>query len=180
MADTPQSTDQPTQEKAPVPETKSSPEAPKNSEAPGLWISKSKNVKALLYCYFDKDGEVVSVTNTPLAEDVVKSTGLTESRINAEFQRPTRKQIDRYRDRSGRWHPDAQGFVVNRSQVKNLLLKHHLVDIDITDPNTHKKLDLNIKDGRISDEAEQILDDLHPTVVETLLNEFIVRADIFF
>lgn len=152
----------------------------KMSQIPGLFVSKAKHLKFDVYLYVNDEGEIKLILPDGLDDERKSLLAMQEMVISAEFTMPSRKQMENYRRKAGRWVEEAQSLITDRYTFRALLLRHHLVDINIPDPSTGDKIKVEIEGGRISDNTETILQDLHPTILEILLNKFVVQADLVF
>lgn len=166
-----------------LPKVKDSPEIPKKPSVPrGLFISKFPDIEVVVYVYKASDTEALqAVFANPLTEDQRQAATISKIPLKTKFSIPTRKQLNRYRDKSAAWVPEAQSLIPNRSMVRSLLIRNHLLEWDLVDPDTGENVKIKRDgEGKLAPDSEEILDDLHPMLFEVLMGKYEREADILY
>lgn len=150
----------------------------------GLWVTDMGIVKVCVYLYKNlRDGKLFFFTTTPLTEARKKELSeggihLKEFEIPAEFSVPDRRQIDRYRDRSSSLHEASGQLMISRSGMRRCILRYHLLNLGLPNPETGEPLQMERESGRISKKVEDLLEKLHPNLVEMLVSQFEMETGI--
>lgn len=145
-----------------------------------LWLSKTGRVKVTVFVYQTKEGRTDIMLNA-IDQEQQATMDMTEFQVSAEFSLPSRKQIDQYRRKSGRWVENALSLVTDRNQMRNHFLKYHLLSLDLPDPETGESFEIKrTRDGTLDTKSEDYLNTLHPTLLELLLTKFEREGDIVY
>jgi hypothetical protein len=174
----------PTAEVATPPqEPETPPTPPRAPNAKGIWLRNAKNIRVEAHVYTDEEGQIATITNEPIAEQIARDAGMDHAEVVAEFSLPKRTQVARYRRMASRWYNEAQSLVIDRNVIKTLLIRYHIRTLELP-PSSGEKLVL-IWEGKedtlhLSEETEQKLDQLHPSIMEVLVNKFVANGDLIF
>lgn len=152
----------------------------KKSEIKGLFIDQKSTTKIDVYLYIDERGEVQIITGDRQDSGIQKLVNIQEVVIRAEFSIPSRKQMELYRRKAGRWIEEAQSIVIDRTVVRNQLLRYHLMKLDVPDEETGETLVIEREKDRLSEKTEESIYRLHPTIIEVLLNKYVIQSNLIF
>jgi hypothetical protein len=144
----------------------------------GFWITEeSKTIEVTIYIYLTSENAIYSVS-----QDVnifLRNLKAIEYQVKSKWTIPTRPQIVGYRHRSTRFDKVSLQQVVDRDAIFDELLENHLIELNVPSPNGDEKVVLGKdKRGRLDDKSMGILENLHPTVYETLVLKFVNDANL--
>lgn len=150
----------------------------------GLWITDDPSVKITVYVYKNlRDGKLFLFLASPLTEErkkelTVGGIHLREFEVPAEFTLPDRKQVDRYRERSSTLHESSGQMMISKSGMRRSLIRYHLLSLGLPHPETGEPLQIDRESGRMSREVEDLLENLHPSLIDMLVLQFEVETGI--
>lgn len=152
-----------------------------------IWIDPSKTVIVTIYAYKDVlNKELISIQNNKVEgiQDAVDKGLIAECPITFKFTIPDFRAFERYKSDSQVWSNSVSNFVVDASKVKQKILRFHLEEVDLLDEKTGEPIVLRhetIKGKRcLSDESEELLSRLHPSVLGMALEKYKTVACINF
>lgn len=180
MNDAPESSQN---EQVEVPEPVKTPEMnpPTSKVLPlGAWLSKKSTVEVNVWLYRRPEEETITaIMSAPLTKEQMDTSGLVEMPLKAVFSVPDRRKMARYRERAGRWVAEAGVILTDKYRMRAQLLRNHLLSLDVIDPDTGRPLVIERgKDEQMTEESEKKIEDLHPTLLEMLMNKYEQVADL--
>lgn len=150
----------------------------------GLWVTETPTISVKVYAYKNlRDGKLFFFSSTRLVEPRKKELEengvfLEEFEIPAEFTIPDRKQIDRYRERSSSLHEASGQMMINKSGMRRSVIRYHLTKLGLPNPETGEPLQIDRDSGKITRKVEDLLENLHPNLVDMLMLQFEVESGI--
>jgi hypothetical protein len=134
-----------------------------------IWGSKTPLIVVGIFLYLNEEGKLTLIMDKPLEGEVFQSLKLTKVDLTASFTLPGKKDIDKYRDKSSRWNEDAQALLFFRPKIERFIIVNHLKKLVV---GGEIKVDLPSKDSFLSKAEEDLVYDLHPTILENVLKKF--------
>ena len=151
-------------------DTESSEESVEETKNP-FFVQPTITVK--IYALLDRDNELISLSQTPLTESQQEIMKCTTTEITAKFSMPSSSEMENYRISSSVYNADARNLVLQKPILRRLLLVNHLKSVDI--PGVQIEHD---KRNRLTTESEEVLDTIHPSIVDMLILKFQDKASL--
>lgn len=150
-----------------------------------LWVKREQRFSGVVYVYKKiVTGELMFVTvpSGRLSDDQKKMLEIVEFKVEFIFSMPTQKQLSYYREQCSKWDRAANDFVISRGKMRRMMIRFHLMETSIPDPrkDSQEPLKLERDKGRLTSEVEELILQLHPTVLDLLLVRFELEANIVY
>lgn len=124
-----------------------------------------------IYALLDQNNELLSLSNTPLTESQQEIMKCTTTKITAKFSMPSSSEMENYRISSSVYNADARSLVLQKPILRRLLLVNHLQSVDL--PGVQIEHD---KRNRLTTESEEVMDTIHPSIIDMLILKFQDKA----
>jgi len=141
--------------------------AVKSETGIGIWLDDTL-LKVRIYTYMKED-KLILLTQTQLTSEGVRELELVEGVVEAHFSLPTKKEVDRYRERAQRWNEEAQGLLISKTRVRNLLTRYHMKKLIVLGEDTGVESDEN---GALTIESEKKMEKLHPSILDFVMFKY--------
>lgn len=150
-----------------------------------LWVKREQRFSGMVYLYKKvATGELMFVTvpSGKLTDDQKNLLEIVEYKVEFIFSMPTQKQLSHYRELCSKWDRTANDYVISRGKMRRLMVRYHLMGTNIPDPrgDSFEPMKLEREKGRLKPEIEEVILQLHPTVLDLLLVRFELEANIVY
>jgi hypothetical protein len=149
-------------------------------KTPKIWLDEIKPISVDCYVYHDEERNIQLISKEEISAENQKTLNLGLYTINAKFDIPSRKKLQKYREIASKWNDEAGMILIDRNLVRNQLMRHHLKEISIPDSKDQTLILERDKKNSLTSKSEETLENLHPTIMEYLLDKFIITADLVF
>lgn len=143
-----------------------------------LWLTGSEELSITIYAY--KDGPSNRLLGFFLSPNLpYRIHGIIEYPMESKWTIPDKTKLDNLREESSNFRPALGRTILNKTVFTENLIRNHLVSLDIEGPDKTSKLKLDRdRKGRLTNETMELLNKLHPSVLELLCTKFLNETSI--